>query len=119
MHELGICADLAEAVLRRAGGRQVRRVRVRAGAAHRIVPEALQESFDLVAEGTVAAGAVVDLEVTPVRWTCRDCGHTGRSTDPYTTCGHCGGVDVEVTGGDELTLVSVSLRAPVAGPAPP
>jgi hydrogenase nickel incorporation protein HypA/HybF len=110
VHEMGLCAGVVEAVLGRAAGRQVSRVRVRAGALQRVVPDAMVEAFRLVSAGTVAEGAVVDLEVVPVTLTCLACGAVSESEDPYATCARCGGVDVDTSGGDELTLVSVSLR---------
>jgi Zn finger protein HypA/HybF involved in hydrogenase expression len=38
-------------------------VKVRVGDAHRVVDEAMAQSFELVAAGTVAEGAAVELEV--------------------------------------------------------
>jgi hydrogenase nickel incorporation protein HypA/HybF len=70
------------AVERRAAGRRVTRVRVRVGARHRVVPSAFDQSFALVAQGTVADGAAVDLVVVPVRVRCQDCGHEAEATDP-------------------------------------
>jgi hydrogenase nickel incorporation protein HypA/HybF len=110
MHEMGLCMGVVDAVLDRAAGRPVTRVRVRAGALQRVVPDAMQEAFRLVSAGTIAEGAVVDLEVVPVTLTCLVCGAVSESDDPHATCLGCGGVDVETSGGDELTLVSVSLR---------
>jgi hydrogenase expression/formation protein HypC len=75
MHELGLCEGIVEAVERRAAGRRVARVRVRIGALHQVVPSALDQAFELVAGGTTAEGAAVDLVVTPVRVGCRACGH--------------------------------------------
>ena len=91
MHELGLCEGILEAVERRAAGRRVTRVRVRVGALHRVVDPAFEQSFALVAQGTVADGAAVDLVVVPVRVTCRDCGHEAEATDALAACSACGG----------------------------
>lgn len=63
MHELGLCEGILEAVERRAAGRRVAGVRVRVGELHQVVEPALAQAFELVAEGTVAEGAAVDLVV--------------------------------------------------------
>ena len=110
VHEVGICADVIAAVLGRAAGRVVARVRIRAGVRHEIVPETFQEAFALVADGTVAAAAVVDLELEPVTLTCCACGHRTQSEDPAAPCRRCGSRVVRRTGGDSLTVVSVSFR---------
>jgi hydrogenase nickel incorporation protein HypA/HybF len=64
MHEVGICEDVLDAVLRRANGRTVTRVRVRIGSAHHVSQDLFDRAFPLVAAGTEAAGAAID--VVPV-----------------------------------------------------
>ena len=110
MHELGLCGGILEAVERRAAGRRVTRVRVRVGAQHRVVPSAFDQSFALVARGTVADGAAVDLVVVPVAVRCLDCGHEAEATDPLAACSACGALDLETEGGDELILEAIYLE---------
>jgi hydrogenase nickel incorporation protein HypA/HybF len=109
VHELGLCEGVLEAVERRAAGRRVTRVRVRVGAQHRVVASAFDQSFALVAQGTVADGAAVDLVVVPVRARCGDCGNEAEATDVLAICLACGGLDLETTGGDELILEAIHL----------
>jgi hydrogenase nickel incorporation protein HypA/HybF len=110
VHELGLCGGILEAVERRAAGRRVTRVRVRVGAQHRVVPAAFDQSFALVAQGTVADGAAVDLVVVPVAVRCLDCGHEAEATDPLAACPACGGLDLAAEGGDELILEAIHLE---------
>ena len=110
MHELGLCEGILEAVERRAAGRRVTRVRVRVGAQHRVVSSAFDQSFALVAQGTVADGAAVDLVTVPVLVACQDCGHQGEATDALAACPACGGLDLETSGGDELILEAIHLE---------
>jgi hydrogenase nickel incorporation protein HypA/HybF len=65
MHEIGLCESLLDAVERRAAGRKVLGVKFRVGEQHRVVDEALDQAFELVAAGTVAEGAAVELVVVP------------------------------------------------------
>ncbi len=111
MHEFGLCEGVVDAVVRRARGREVREVTVRAGVRQRLVPESMQHAFTTVATGTVAAGATVRLETVPVDVACRACHARVESLDPLAVCPACGSEDVDVTGGDELTLVSLRMRA--------
>jgi hydrogenase nickel incorporation protein HypA/HybF len=62
MHEVGIAEDLLDAVERRAAGRRVLGVKVRVGEQHRVVDEAMAQAFELVAAGSVAEGAAMELE---------------------------------------------------------
>jgi hydrogenase nickel incorporation protein HypA/HybF len=48
--------------------------------------------------------------MVPVEVHCRTCGGRSTSLDPLASCTVCGSDDVDVTGGDELTLVSLTLR---------
>jgi hydrogenase nickel incorporation protein HypA/HybF len=112
VHELGLCAGILEAVERRAQGRRVTRVRVRVGARHRVVESAFEQSFELVARGSLAEGAVLDLVVVPVRVTCDDCGNQAESTDALAACPACGGLDLATEGGDELILEAIQLEEP-------
>jgi hydrogenase nickel incorporation protein HypA/HybF len=110
VHELGLCEGILDAVVRRAAGRRVTRVRVRVGAQHRVVEPALDQAFALVSQGTVADGAAVDLVVVPVRVRCLDCGNEAEATDALAACPACGGLDLETKGGDELILEAIHLE---------
>ncbi|MBV9858021.1 MAG: hydrogenase maturation nickel metallochaperone HypA, partial [Streptosporangiaceae bacterium] len=95
------------AVRQRAGGRPVAGIRVRFGVLHAVDQESMEQAFRMVAEGTEAAGAAVDLVTVPARITCRDCGHSAQTSDPLAVCGRCASDRVEITGGDEMILESV------------
>jgi len=111
VHELGYCEAVVDAVERRAAGRPVVRVGVRIGSTHRVVPAAFEQSFQLVAAGGVADGAHTELVVVPATGRCRDCGNDFSSPDPSPACPRCGGLDVDVEGGDEVTLEWLEYRA--------
>ena len=111
MHEFGLCEGVLEAVQTRASGRPVAAIRVRCGVRHAVDPQSMEQAFSLVAAGTEAAGATVDVVTVPATVTCRDCGTASDSTDLLAVCSRCGGANVEVSGGDELILESVSYAA--------
>jgi len=111
VHELGLCESVVAAVERRAGSRPVARVRVRVGRLHHVHPEAFGQSFAVAAAGTVAEGAVADLVLVPVAWTCATCGHEGEADELPPACPSCGSVTLTLTGGDELVLESIEYRA--------
>ena len=107
MHEFGLCEGVLEAVRARARGRQVTGIRVRCGVRLAVDAAAMTQAFHLVAAGTEAAGAAVDVVTVPATVTCRDCGTASESTDLLPVCPRCGGAGTKVDGGDELTLESV------------
>ena len=60
MHELGLTRNVVSIVAEHAGGRKVRRVRLAIGPLASVERRALSFCFDLVAEGTVLAGASLE-----------------------------------------------------------
>ena len=111
MHEFGMCDGIVEAVQRRANGRRVARVKVRVGVMHRVVEEAFQQAFLHAAAGTEAESALLDIVVLPVRAVCRSCRAEFESEDLATVCAKCGGVDLDLGGGQELVLESIEYAA--------
>ena len=111
MHELGLCSSIVDAIERRAGERPVERVRVRVGRLHHVHPEAFDQSFAVAAQGTVAEDAAAELVLLPVRARCTGCDATWDCDEIPLACPSCGGVDIELVGGDELVLESIEYRA--------
>ena len=110
MHELGLCSSIVEAVERRAGGRPVARVTVRVGQMHHVHPEAFEQSFAIAAAGGVAESAAAELVLLPVRARCAACGLAWECGEVPTSCPECGGLDLELVGGDELILESIEYE---------
>ena len=110
MHEYGLAEGVLASVRQRADGRTVAGLRVRFGVRHAVDEESLAQAFGFVAEGTEAAGAEVHLVTVPATLTCRDCGFTGDTSDVLAVCPTCAGDNVEITGGDEMTLESITYE---------
>ena len=65
MHEMGLAQAILETALDIAGDRPVRRVAVSAGEQQAVSAESLSFSFDLVAAGTTASGATLEVRQVP------------------------------------------------------
>ena len=111
MHELGLCSSIVEAIERRAGERPVARVTVQVGRLHHVHPEAFDQSFAVAAMGTVCQDAAAELVLLPVRARCDTCDTAWAGDELPVVCPACGGVDLTLTGGDELLLESIEYRA--------
>ncbi len=109
MHELGLSEGLLATVLGVAGDRPVSRVRVSIGALQRVVPDSLEFGFRLVAEGTVAATATLEIAHLPVRVRCSSCGVESRTNEEPIGCPACGAGTIEMLGGGEVLLDEVEL----------
>jgi hydrogenase nickel incorporation protein HypA/HybF len=113
MHEFGLCEGVLDAVRRHAHGRQVAGVRVRFGVRHAVEGESLAQAFAMMAEGTEAAGATVELVTVPAAIACPDCGFAGETTDLLAVCPRCGSAQATLSGGDEIVLESIRYAAPL------
>ena len=110
MHELSIADAVVTIASRHAAGRQVTRVELKVGHLRQVVPSELEFSFGLVAEGTLVEGAELAIEEVPAQVSCNACGAEAELKEFPAHCVACGGLDVEVTGGDELLVDELELE---------
>jgi len=111
LHEFGLAEGVVDAVRRRAGGRPVRLVRLRAGVRHAIDPSSMAQAFAALTQGTEAEGATLDLVTVPARLGCRSCGGSAPTFDVLARCPACDADVVDIVGGDELVLESLTYAA--------
>ena len=107
MHELAICQALIEQIQSVAAEQcleSVARIVIRIGPLSGAEPELIARAFPLVAAGTVAANASLELQPSPVRIRCLDCSNEMQTTPNHLLCGNCGSWRTQVTQGDELLL---------------
>jgi hydrogenase nickel incorporation protein HypA/HybF len=110
MHELSIADAVVTIASRHAAGRRVTRVDLRVGHLRQVVPDALEFAFELVAKDTVVEGAVLAMEEVPAQVRCGPCGAETVLEAFPAHCAVCGGLDVEVVGGDELLVEALELE---------
>jgi hydrogenase nickel incorporation protein HypA/HybF len=102
MHELGIAQEVVELVAGHAQ-RRVTRVVLEIGKLSAILPDAVRFCFDLCSEGTVVAGAKLDIIEVPGRARCRACDALVILDRPFGRC-ECGNTDLEWLSGEELRV---------------
>jgi hydrogenase nickel insertion protein HypA len=111
MHEMAIAVELLgqlQAVAAENDLSRIEEVTVAAGAMRGIVPEALDVAFEAVAQGTVAEGAALRLEVVAPLARCRTCGAEYEPMADSFLCSRCNQADVEIVEGDDIVLKTVS-----------
>ncbi len=102
--------QIAEAAARKAGASQVTVVYLRVGALSAVVPDALRFSFDIVADGTILAGARLEIEELPVRVFCEYCVAEADLPNPQIfCCPTCQRPTGRMVQGRELDLVSLEV----------
>jgi hydrogenase nickel incorporation protein HypA/HybF len=105
---MAITQSVVEAVCEHAAGRRVHSIKLEVGALCAVVPDSMQFCFELATEGTVAAGARLDLNVRPGVAHCRTCEREFALADLILLC-PCGSADVEVLAGRDLKILSMEV----------
>ena len=109
MHETAIVAELIrliEANAARHNATRVVRVTLKVGRLRAVEPQQLASCFALFAEGTVAEGAELAIDMLGVRGRCRACATEFDVANYRFECPACAGSDIEVIQGQELYIES-------------
>ncbi len=113
MHELSLAAnllDILEGKTREYAPCRITAVTVKLGRLSGVVPDLLESAFESVKKGTVAADAVLVIEVVPFRFRCRACGGESFPDEPPYVCRGCGAADIELLGGMDLVLERLEIE---------
>lgn len=112
MHELSLCKriiEIIEETLASLPGKKVKRIALEIGELVGIDQDTLLFSFDVVTQGTVVQGALVDVITVPGRAKCEVCQqitHLHRYGD---NCKTCGNSLLTVLDGNELRVKSMEV----------
>jgi hydrogenase nickel incorporation protein HypA/HybF len=108
MHELGIAQEIVEIACAQARGTRITRIVVQIGKLSAVLPDAVRFCFDLCTEGTLAAGATLEIVEPAGLARCRQCGGSVLLERPFGQCA-CGCSDLEWLSGDELRIQAVEI----------
>jgi len=121
MHELSVCLSLldqVQSIAREHGATRVERILLRIGPLSGVEGELLRNAYPLAAAGTLAEGAVLDIEPAAIRVHCTQCGTESDAAANRLLCAACGSHHTRLVSGDELLLARVELAIPDVGPGP-
>ncbi len=112
MHETALMQNILAAAAQALAPYRVKRVNtleVRAGVLANVLPDAFFFAFEALAQGTVFAGACLQVEKTPLGARCLDCGATYESFTLPPVCPQCGSRRPEILNGTEVLLASIDF----------
>ncbi len=115
MHEFSICQVLVEGILSELEkvhleSPRLVKARIVVGELRQIVPEYLQQAYEIVVKGTIVEGSSLDIKQAPVVGECSDCGWKGELLKDNFCCGACGSGKLKVVGGMELYLDNLEVE---------
>jgi hydrogenase nickel incorporation protein HypA/HybF len=113
VHELTLCRNLLRILERSAaaeGFARVHSVTLAIGHLSCVDDGALRFGFDVLSRGTLAEGAVLEIDRVPGRARCGACGTPAAVLTHLDVCAVCGGPLQAVTGGDEMLIRHVEVE---------
>ncbi|MBA2653759.1 MAG: hydrogenase maturation nickel metallochaperone HypA [Gammaproteobacteria bacterium] len=113
MHELSLCKNIIDIVEEQSRNRSVKKVKaiyLEIGELALIEKSALTFSFELVAKGTIAEGAILSITDVPAKGLCDYCGVFVTIKQRFDPCVHCGNFSLKVIQGDELRIKTMEVE---------
>lgn len=113
MHELSIACSIVEMVEENLPSEspRVNKVRLKIGRLSGVVEEALRFSFDIAAENTRVADAILEIENVPIIVHCDKCDTDSElGNPPIFRCQACGESTANILQGKEMEIVSVEFE---------
>ena len=112
MHEMALTESVVEIAVeeaRKQGAQKVTRIWLDVGALSHAEPEAMRFCFQAIASGTLAEGAVLEIDPVAGAGWCLDCEKTVALTERFGACPICGCYRVQMTAGDELRIREMEI----------
>jgi hydrogenase nickel incorporation protein HypA/HybF len=113
MHEMSLIESvvaLVEDERRKQDFSRVRTIRLAVGLLGHAEPEALRFCFDAVTRGTIAEGALLEIEQVPGQGWCCSCRQSVSLSERFAACPVCGDPQVKMTDGGELRLSELEVE---------
>jgi hydrogenase nickel incorporation protein HypA/HybF len=89
---------------------RVRMIRLKLGALATAEPDSLRFCFAIIAGGSIAEGARLEIDTVRGAGWCEDCRASVGLTERYGPCPTCGGARLHMTAGDELQLTEIEVE---------
>lgn len=112
MHEVSLMESVVALATQHAQQQQatrVHRIALNVGLGSGVVPEALEFAFEIVAQQTSAASAVLELHLIPVQCFCSHCQLPFQPEGSFYECPHCHQLSWRVLQGETLELASLEV----------
>ena len=113
MQEFAVTQSILEICLRHAeeaSAAKITDINLIIGQFSSIVDDSVQFYWDMIADGTIAHGAVLHFNRIPGEMTCRTCRHVFQPTDQTFECPSCGSIAVRITKGEEFRVESIDVE---------
>jgi hydrogenase nickel incorporation protein HypA/HybF len=113
MHEMSLCESILQVLEQQAEAQRfskIKTVRLEIGALAGVEIEALRFSFDVVAHGSLAESACLEVIEIPGQAWCMPCGCNVRVNQLYDECPHCGSHQLQINSGDQMRIKELEVE---------
>ncbi len=113
MHELAITEGIIEAAVpeaERHGAKKILEIRLKIGELSGVLPECIQEYFNIASRGTIAEGARLSVEKIPITIRCNACGYDGEIPKQKIHCPVCDSAEIKLLSGREYYVDSLEVE---------
>jgi hydrogenase nickel incorporation protein HypA/HybF len=113
MHEMSLTASIMDIIFEYADNHhftKVKALKLSFGALSCIEPKALEFAFEVLSKDTLAEGAHIEYDITPIVVSCLDCGGDSAVEEFPSLCPLCRAEDVVLKAGTEdLRIVEMEV----------
>lgn len=113
MHEMSLCESVLQILEQEAQVQQFRKVKtvwLEIGALSGVEVEALRFSFEVVAQGSLAAQARLEIVEVPGQAWCMPCASNVAVEHLYDQCPQCGSHQLQINGGDQMRIKELEVE---------
>ncbi|MBM4271810.1 MAG: hydrogenase maturation nickel metallochaperone HypA [Deltaproteobacteria bacterium] len=115
MHELAVTESILNIVLKHAQANKAEKIlsiSLKIGELSDLVGDCIQFYFDYLSKNTIAEGAAIEIERSPVIFQCRTCSDTFQVSlkdSKDIVCPECGGIEVTFVSGREFYIKHIEV----------
>lgn len=113
MHELSIIEGIIKISQEEAKKNNVKRIieiRIKVGEMSGVIPDIMQEYFDIASRGTLVQGAQLKIEKVPIKIKCQNCNSENIIDNMKIRCPICQSTNIKIISGRELYIDSLEVE---------
>lgn len=85
-------------------------IRIKVGMLSDLIPECINNYFEILSRGTIAEGAVIEVDKLPLKARCHSCGEVSEIEVKSFRCPLCGSQDLSIIQGNEFYIDSLEAE---------
>lgn len=101
--------DIALSEALKYNAKKITEIKISIGVMAGMVPECIQEYFNIISEGTIAHKAKLSFKKIPVTFECLECGEKYSADKIRLRCDKCGTNRVKILSGKEFFVESIDI----------